>query len=105
MTVAEPDVVMTPMMLLTTGVKARHVYVTRTEMKPVDDGLAQFEPIHAPLGGVPELATQLIWTVVTEPNGDICRFAAALMSATKAASLAGQIGPPEAPQLASVLPL
>lgn len=58
-TVADPDVVIVPMTLPMIGVMARHVYVTRTDIRLPAPAVPQDELVPAPDGGVPVLSTQL----------------------------------------------
>jgi len=94
--VADPDIVMFPMIWAMTGVMGVNVSSTRTDtMLPVAPlFLVQAVPdVQAPVGALPA-GSQLMYKVLMLPNGATIRFAAAVASVVSAAAVAGQTGPP-----------
>lgn len=94
--VADPDAFMVPMTCAMIGVKGVNVRRTRVETAwPVAPlfVVQGFPVVHAPVGALPT-GSQLMYRLVTLPNGATMRFAAFVASVMSAAAFAGHTGPP-----------
>lgn len=102
----EADIDTEPMRLEMTGVMGVKDDSTRTDATFPVPLLAHVEADHDPVG-LPPLGSQRVcsWPFVRTANGVTIRFAAARMSVRKAATVAGQTGPPGLPHPGSDPPI